>query len=85
MVDNESDIETVGVNATLLTSANVPDEVVYAVTKATFENLELLVGQGTGFAFDALLKGNFLDGLTAPIHPGALKYYNEVGLTIPGR
>jgi TRAP-type uncharacterized transport system substrate-binding protein len=62
----------------LVTSANVADEVVYAVTKAVFENLEPLREKGGVLA--SLNADNMLDGLTAPIHPGALKYFQEVGL-----
>lgn len=81
MARNEADIETIGVNATLLTSAKVPEEVVYAFTKAVFENLDALTDLNT--KFDALLDDKFLEGLTAPIHPGALKYFQEIGLQIP--
>jgi len=83
MAHNDIDIETIGVNATLLTSAKVPEEVVYALTKVVFENLESLTDSNA--LFDALLDDKFLEGLTAPIHPGALKYYREVGLQIPSR
>jgi TRAP transporter TAXI family solute receptor len=75
---NTVNVETIGVKATLVTSANVPDEVVYAVTKAVFENLEPLREKGGVLA--SLNADNMLDGLTAPIHPGALKYFQEVGL-----
>jgi uncharacterized protein len=79
--DNKLDVETIGVKATLLTSAKVPENIVYAVTKAVFQNLESLR------RYAPLMKGvreeSMLDGLTAPIHPGALKYYKEIGLTIP--
>jgi len=78
---NKVDIETIGINATLLTSAKVSEDVVYAVTKAVFENLESLTDSKT--EFNALLDDKFLEGLTAPIHPGALKYYREIGLHIP--
>ena len=74
MAGNKVDIETIGVNATLLTAVNVSEDVVYAVTKAIFENL----GSLTDFQGDDLV-----EGLTAPIHPGALKYYQEIGLHIP--
>jgi len=83
MARNAVDIETIGVNATLLTSAKVPEEVVYAFTKAVFENLEALTDFDANF--DALLNDKFLEGLTAPIHPGALKYFQEIGLQIPSR
>jgi len=79
MADNEADIETIGVNATLLTSATVSEDVVYTVTKAIFENLESLAD------FNVLLDDKPLEGLTAPIHPGALRYYREIGLQIPSR
>ena len=83
MARNEVDIETIGVTATLLTSAQVPEEVLYAFTKAVFENLESLTDLDTNF--DALLDDKFLEGLTAPIHTGALKYFREIGLQIPSR
>lgn len=81
MAHNKGDIETIGVNATLLTSATVSEDVVYAVTKTVFENLESLTDSNA--EFNALLDDKFLEGMTAPIHPGALKYYREIGLRIP--
>jgi len=81
MAPNEVDIETIGVNATLITSAKVSEDVVYAVTKAVFENLETLTDFDA--ELNALMDGKFLEGLTAPIHPGALRYYREAGLQVP--
>jgi len=81
MAHNEVDVETIGVNATLLTSKKVSEDVVYVVTKSVFENLESLTDFNT--VLSALLDDKFLEGLTAPIHPGALKYYREIGLDIP--
>ena len=83
MARNNVDIETIGVNASLLTSAKVPEDVVYAFTKAVFENLDALTDLDS--KFDALLDDKVLEGLTAPIHPGALKYFQEIGLQIPSR
>lgn len=83
MAHNEVDIETIGVNATLLTSKKVSEDVVYTVTKSVFENLESLTDFNAELS--ALLDDKFLEGLTAPIHPGALKYYREIGLHIPSR
>jgi len=79
--DNKEDVETIGVKATLLTSAKVPDDVVYAVTKAVFDNIESLGEYNP--VFKTVRKENMLDGLTAPIHPGALRYYQEIGLQVP--
>jgi len=80
-INNTADIETLGIGATLLASANTPEDVVYAITKATFESLDSLDQFGANFT--ALVEGKALEGLIYPIHPGALKYYREVGLEIP--
>jgi len=75
---NEKDIATIGSKATLVTSAKVPDEIVYAITKEVFENFEAFKKLHPAYA--TLTKKNMLEGLSAPIHPGALKYYREAGL-----
>ena len=76
--ENEEDVDTFGVKATLVTSAKVPDEVVYAVTKEVFENFEAF--KGLHPAYKVLSKQNMLEGMSAEIHPGAMKYYKEAGL-----
>lgn len=78
---NKSDIQTFGVKATLVTSASVPDDVVYTLTKAVFENLEDF--KKLHPAFSTLSKTSMLTSLSAPIHPGAMKYYKEAGLMDP--
>lgn len=75
---NDTDVETFGVKATLVTSAKVPDDVVYAVTKEVFENLDEFKRLHPAFAM--LTRENMLQGLSAPIHSGAMKYYKEAGL-----
>ncbi len=75
---NDKDIETIGSKATLVTSAKVPDEVVYAITKEVFDNFEEFKKLHPAYA--TLTKKNMLEGLTAPFHPGAIKYFKEVGL-----
>lgn len=76
--ENKSDVETFGVKATFVTSAKVPDSVVYAVTKEVFENFDDL--KKLHPAYQVLTKEGMLEGLSAPIHPGAMKYYKEAGL-----
>lgn len=71
-------VETLGMLATLVTSADTPEDVVYAVTKEVMENLDAFKKLHPALA--GLTKKGMLDGLTAPIHPGALKYYKEAGL-----
>ena len=75
---NTKDVSTFGVKATFVTSAKVPDRVVYAVTKEVFDNFEAF--KKLHPAYQVLTKKNMLEGMSAPIHPGAMKYYKEAGL-----
>jgi TRAP transporter solute receptor, TAXI family len=76
---NPDDVQTFGVGATLVTSAKVPDEVVYNLVKAVFENFDTF--RKLHPAFKNLKKEEMIkDGLSAPLHPGAIKYYKEAGL-----
>jgi TRAP transporter TAXI family solute receptor len=77
-VHNAVDVETVGVKTVFVTSSKVSEDVVYNVTRAVFEGIDKL-GE-----YDPVMKGltrqSMLEGATAPLHPGALKYYQEAGL-----
>ncbi|UOD49830.1 TAXI family TRAP transporter solute-binding subunit [Orrella daihaiensis] len=75
----DADTNTFGVGATLVTSADVPDEVVYALTKSVFENIDQFRSLHPAFA-NLDPKQMAKDGLSAPLHPGAEKYYREAGL-----
>ena len=75
---NKEDIETFGVKATFVTSSKVPDDVVYAVTKEVFDHFEVF--KTLHPAYEILNKENMLEGMSAPIHPGAIRYYEEAGL-----
>ncbi|MEM7289453.1 MAG: TAXI family TRAP transporter solute-binding subunit [Pseudomonadota bacterium] len=78
MYNNDSDIATFGVGATFVSSADVPDEVVYTVVKAVFENFDDF--KGLHPAFGNLKPEEMIsDSLSAPLHPGAAKYYKEKG------
>jgi TRAP transporter TAXI family solute receptor len=75
----DGDVETFGVRATFVTSAAVPDEVVYQVVKAVFENFDDFTKLHPAFA--SLQKEEMVSAaLSAPLHPGAEKYYKEAGL-----
>ena len=83
--ENKTDIQSVGVKATFVTSAKLDENIVYAITKEVFENLEEF--KKLHPAYGVLTKENMLQGLSAPIHKGALKYYKEAGLVkylVPG-
>lgn len=75
---NKGDVSTFGVKATFVTSARVPDDLVYIMTKEVFDNLEEF--KKLHPAYEVLTKKNMLQGLSATIHPGAMKYYKEAGL-----
>jgi TRAP transporter TAXI family solute receptor len=78
MYDNESDIQTFGVGATFVTSADVPEEVVYVVVKAVFDNFDNF--KKLHPAFGNLNPEEMIsDSLSAPLHDGAAKYYKERG------
>ena len=75
---NPDDTQTFGVLATLVTSANVPEESVYQLTKAVFENFDEFKSLHPAFA-NLDPQKMVTDGLSAPLHPGAEKYYKEKG------
>src|SRR5689334_4141666 len=76
--NNPNPTTTYGVLATLITSAKVPDDVVYNLVKATFENFDEFKKLHPAFA-NLDPKKMVKDGLSAPLHPGAMKYYKEKG------
>ncbi len=75
---NAKPTKTFGVAATLVSSANVPENTVYQVVKGVFENFD-------GFkklhpAFRDLTEAEMIrDALSAPLHKGAVKYYKQRG------
>jgi len=74
----DEDVTTFGVMATLVTSADVDEQTVYEVVRAVMENIEDFRNLHPAFANldpQKMIK----DGLTAPLHPGAVKYYKEKG------
>jgi TRAP transporter TAXI family solute receptor len=76
--NNPNPTETYGVLATLVTSAKVPDDVVYQIVKATFDNFNEFKSLHPAFANLDPAK-MVKDGNSAPLHPGAAKYYKEKG------
>jgi TRAP transporter TAXI family solute receptor len=71
---------TFGLANGMVLSKDVPEDIVYNMTKAIFENLEGL--KAVHPAFGRVTKESVLNGFGAPLHPGALKYYREIG--VPG-
>ncbi|HUT86154.1 MAG TPA: TAXI family TRAP transporter solute-binding subunit [Elusimicrobiales bacterium] len=75
---NTKDVETFGVKATFVTSAKVSEAVVYKLTKEIFENFDKFKTLHPAYA--NLTKEDMLKSLSAPLHPGAIRYYKESGL-----
>ena len=70
---------TFGVGATFVSSTNTPSDTVYEVTKSVFENFDSFRKLHPAFA--NLKKEEMIkDGLSAPLHDGAARYYKEAGL-----
>lgn len=77
--ENAQNIPTFGIKATLVTTADADEETVYQMTKAVFENFDSF--KTLHFVFATLDKSRMVSaGLTAPLHPGALRYFREAGL-----
>jgi hypothetical protein len=74
----DEDVKTVAVLAMLVTREDIPEDVIYKVTKAIFEHRDVLVSAHKR-AEDITLE-TALEGMPIPLHPGAEKYYKEKGL-----
>jgi uncharacterized protein len=74
----DEDVKTFGVGATFVTSADVSDEAVYQVVASVFDNFEDFKKLHPAFA-NLVPEEMATAGLSAPLHPGAAKYYKEKG------
>ncbi len=75
---NPDAVKTFGVVASFVTSAKVPDNVVYAMVSAVFDNFEEFKKLHPALA-NLDPKDMIKNGMSAPLHPGAAKYYKEKG------
>lgn len=75
---NIADVTTYGVKATLCTSSDMDEDTVYQLTKSIFEQLDRL--KRLHPALEQLEPKAMMEGLSAPLHPGAERYYRESGL-----
>lgn len=80
---NAQNTATFGVKATLVTTADADEEAVYQLVKAVFDNFDSF--KTLHFVFATLDKNRMVSmGLIAPLHPGAMRYYQEEGLLKDG-
>ncbi len=74
----DAPVPTFGVKAVLVTSTDVSEKAVYTLVKAILENFEAFKKLHPAYA--NITKESLLDGLSAPQHEGAKKYFKEAGL-----
>jgi TRAP transporter TAXI family solute receptor len=79
----KTDIHTIAQPNLLVVTKDTPEETVYLLTKTIYENLPFLHSVHKATLAMSLQKA--IDGLPMPLHPGAAKYYKEMGLKIPAR
>lgn len=73
----DADVVTVAVKATLIVSNKLSDDVVYELVKGIFENkADIVSGHAKGAELDPAYA---VDGISVKFHPGAEKYFKEVG------
>jgi uncharacterized protein len=75
---NPNSIPTFGVKAVLVTSDDVSEKAVYTTVKAILENFDKF--KKLHPAYSNISKKSLLNGLSAPLHKGARKYFKEAGL-----
>ena len=74
----DADVSTISVQNYLVTHSGVSTETVYTMTKSMFENLDQMIAAHA--AAKAIKRENAAKAPPAPLHPGAEKYYREIGL-----
>ena len=72
------DVATAAIPNFLVTHSGVSDDVAYQMAKAMYANLDTLYAAHN--AAKAIKRENAIKGMPVPLHPGAERYYNEVGL-----
>lgn len=77
----EKDIKTIAQPNFLAVRADIDEDAVYKITKTIYENLPFLNAIHKATLVMSIEKA--IAGLPMPLHPGAAKYYQEVGITIP--
>jgi TRAP transporter TAXI family solute receptor len=81
IVNNDKDLILPGFGMMQAVGAHVPEEPVYLVTKAFFEHIDEI---RTNLPYlKEMGKQNPFSVLNAPLHPGAAKYFKEIGVEIP--
>lgn len=77
----ESDVQTIAVKATLIVDEKLPNEAAYEIARILFTSVDDLA---TAHQLAKQIKmSEAFEGLTIPLHPGAIKFFEEKGLKVP--
>lgn len=79
----DADTATLSTTALWVTRADIPEDLVYAITKSLWSGATKRLLDATHPAGKRIRLATALDGLAVPLHPGAARYYREVGVKIP--
>ena len=79
----DEDVPVIGVPNVLVVSSEMDDELAYQITKAMFDNIAEL--QAVHPAANQTTVEFTLDATPVPLHPGAIRYFEEIGATVPDR
>lgn len=77
-IGQDYDVDTYGVNTLMLIDADVDEELAYQITKALWENVDILMESHANMSY--MTEDFVCTGLTVPLHPGAERYWKEVGI-----
>jgi len=75
----DKDVKTISLLVATYTLADLPDDIAYKVTKAFWENRNIWEKAHPAMK---MLKMDGVNQMSAKLHPGALKYYNEIGFKV---
>jgi TRAP-type uncharacterized transport system substrate-binding protein len=76
----DSETETVGINALLVVGAEVPETLVYAITKSLWGDATKQMLAARHPMGQRIMVQHALEGIDIPLHPGAERYYREAGI-----
>ncbi len=77
----DKDIKTIALSNILFTDAKLPNDLIYMLTKATYDfHKDMVIGHR---ATEYTVEANAFKGMTIPLHPGSIKYFEEKGIAVP--
>lgn len=77
----DEELNTVGMYDLIIVRADLPEDLVYAIVKAVYENADIVKDTWPIMAKE--MQPEYLKVLGVPLHPGSVKYYKEIGVEIP--